>query len=108
VKAILDASQATGGEIMSAHTIEIPPDLVARLEAVAGPVPGEMERLVREALERYLSDRREAISRRAARAGEPFPDGQTLLDVMGDLCGKYEGPGDLSTNPKYMEGFGED
>lgn len=24
-----------------------------------------------------------------------------------DLCGVFEGPPDLSTNPKYMEGFGE-
>ena len=28
-------------------------------------------------------------------------------DLMKDLCGKYDGlPPDLSTNPKYMEGFG--
>ena len=31
----------------------------------------------------------------------------TAYDLVKDLIGKYkDGPGDLSTNPKYMEGFG--
>ena len=36
-------------------------------------------------------------------AGRPM----SALDLAGDLVGCAEGPGDLSTNPKYMEGFGE-
>jgi hypothetical protein len=33
----------------------------------------------------------------------------SLHDRMKDLCGIIKGgPRDLSTNPKYMEGFGED
>ena len=28
------------------------------------------------------------------------------IAAAGDLIGFVEGPGDLSTNPKYMEGFG--
>ena len=92
---------------MDTQTIEIPGDLAARLDAAAGSVPGEKERMIREALEQHLESRRADIAARVA-AIEPFPDGQTLLDMMGDLCGKYEGPGDLSTNPKYMEGFGEE
>lgn len=31
----------------------------------------------------------------------------SIYDMTKDLCGVFEGPGDLSTNPKYMEGFGE-
>ncbi len=31
-----------------------------------------------------------------------------FLDGIEDLIGSVEGPGDLSTNPKYMEGYGED
>jgi hypothetical protein len=30
----------------------------------------------------------------------------TATELAGDLVGCVEGPGDLSTNPKYMEGFG--
>jgi hypothetical protein len=34
--------------------------------------------------------------------------GKSLLDVFSHLIGTVEGlPPDLSTNPKYMEGFGE-
>ena len=42
---------------------------------------------------------------------QPFPNGETLLDrliasgVLGS--GSSDHPADLSTNPKYMEGFGE-
>jgi len=32
----------------------------------------------------------------------------TVEELAGDLIGSLEGPGDLSTNPKYMEGFGRD
>ena len=31
----------------------------------------------------------------------------TFLELIGDLIGCVDGPGDLSANPKYMEGFGE-
>jgi hypothetical protein len=31
----------------------------------------------------------------------------SFLERNRDLCGSVEGPGDLSTNPKYMEGYGE-
>ena len=92
---------------MSTQTIEIPGDLAARLDAVAGPVPGEKERLVREALEKLLEGRRAKMAARVA-AIEPFPDGKSAYDMMKDVCGIIEGPGDLSTNPKYMEGFGEE
>lgn len=33
----------------------------------------------------------------------------TALELAGDLVGSIKGgPGDLSINPRYMEGFGED
>lgn len=37
---------------------------------------------------------------------EPKPG--SLLDRAKHLIGVIEGPGDLSTNPKYLEGLGED
>jgi hypothetical protein len=35
------------------------------------------------------------------------PIEQSFLEAAGDLIGCLEGPGDLSTNPKYFEGFGQ-
>ena len=35
------------------------------------------------------------------------PDLTEALELAADLVGCVEGPGDLSTNPTYMEGFGE-
>jgi len=37
---------------------------------------------------------------------EPKPG--SLLEKMQKYIGVFEGPGDLSTNPKYLEGLGED
>ncbi|MEX0772067.1 MAG: hypothetical protein WEB89_01875 [Balneolales bacterium] len=31
----------------------------------------------------------------------------SFLDGIEDIIGSASGPGDLSTNPEYMEGFGE-
>ena len=31
----------------------------------------------------------------------------SFLDMAGDLLGRRSGPGDLSTNPKYMKDFGK-
>jgi len=31
----------------------------------------------------------------------------SFYDLTKDVCGIYDGPRDLSTNPKYMEGFGK-
>jgi hypothetical protein len=94
---------------MSILSIELPSELDARLEAVAGELPEDKARVVREALEKVLDERYAVSEKRKNRVLDlkPFPDGQTLGDLMKDFCGKYEGPGDLSTNPKYMEGFGE-
>lgn len=35
------------------------------------------------------------------------PDIPSFFDVAQDLIGAGEGPGDLSTNPDYMQGYGE-
>jgi len=44
--------------------------------------------------------------KRRERPVEGWQPGMSALDVSRDLVGCVEGPGDLSTNPKYMEGFG--
>jgi hypothetical protein len=48
---------------------------------------------VRDALEQMLN---------GTRAAKPL----SALDLAGDLAGCLQGPGDLSTNPKYLEGYG--
>ncbi|HEV8072681.1 MAG TPA: CopG family transcriptional regulator [Opitutaceae bacterium] len=59
--------------------------------------------------------RKEKISqgqlvRKALRAYGVAPKEKAIpsgYDLVKDLIGKYtDGPGDLSTNPKYLEGFG--
>ncbi len=51
--------------------------------------------LLREAVEQHLS--KPSASRKR----------QSFLDLAGDLVGKRQGPGDLSTNPKYLRDFGK-
>ena len=51
--------------------------------------------LVRTVLEAVLDDK--------SQIGAAWP----CLDLAGDLVGCLQGPGDLSVNKKYMEGFGK-
>jgi len=37
----------------------------------------------------------------------PEQQSVSFLEAASEFIGCLEGPGDLSTNPKYMEGFGE-
>jgi hypothetical protein len=37
---------------------------------------------------------------------KPAKPDASLYDRIKHLCGVIAGPGDLSTNPKYMEGYG--
>ena len=49
----------------------------------------------------------EALGEEAPAAPKPFKaQPGSFLDGIEHLVGSTEGPGDLSTNPKYMEGFG--
>jgi len=44
---------------------------------------------------------REALEQQRTGSGEP-----SCHDLMQDLCGAFDGPTDLSSNPKYMKDFG--
>ena len=64
-------------------------------EAAAARREGVSESaLVCEAVEMFLS---------ADEVAQP----SSALDLVGDLAGSFEGPEDLSTNTRHMEGFGE-
>ncbi len=51
-------------------------------------------KVVRSAIESFVKQRRGKVK-------------GSCLELAGDIIGSVEGPPDLSTNKKYMEGFGE-
>ena len=77
---------------MPTISLELPPDLGARLSRAARAQGISKSRLIREALEAHLAD------------GKRRP---SSLDLIADLVGNFVGPKDASTNPKHMKGFGE-
>ena len=76
---------------------------------------------------RLTDEQRALLAKQAQQTGRPWTElldeffagfrspkrtprpGRGFLDAMQDrgLVGAMEGPGDLSTNPRHMEGFGE-
>lgn len=80
---------------MKTISLKLPAGLRAKLERAAKSRKQSRSEVVRAALEQYLNGRPSVTRPRSA------------LDLAGDLVGCVEGPGDLSTHPKYMDGFGE-
>jgi Arc/MetJ-type ribon-helix-helix transcriptional regulator len=78
---------------MKTISLKLPESLDAKLSRVAKQRDQSKSEVVREALEQMLN---------GSRAAKPL----SALDLAGDLAGCLEGPGDLSTNSKYMEGYG--
>jgi predicted transcriptional regulator len=80
---------------MKTISLKLPPKLSAKLDHAASQRRQSKSEIVRAALEQFLN-------------GPSAPRRQvSALELAGDLVGRVNGPGDLSTNPKYMEGFGE-
>ncbi|MGO9465113.1 MAG: ribbon-helix-helix protein, CopG family [Isosphaeraceae bacterium] len=76
---------------MTMLSLKLPPGLSARLNRAAKLRGESKSEVVRAALEQFL------------KADRPT----SALHLAGDIVGCGEGPGDLSTNPQHMEGFGE-
>ena len=76
-------------------TIRIPESLGKRLKKRADLKGQSESALVREALENYLRQN----------SGQSAYEIAKRLGLIGSFKG---GPKDLSTNPKYFEGFGKD
>jgi predicted transcriptional regulator len=74
---------------MRTTSLKLSPALDRRLSDVARRRGTTRSAIVREALEAFLAARRGSIA-----------------DLAGDLIGSLEGPGDLSTNPRHMDGYG--
>ena len=79
---------------MKTISLKLPETLHGQLEQVAGAQGQTRSEVIRTALEQFLN-------------GQQASQPGSFLEAAGDLIGCVEGPGDLSTNPKYMEGFGK-
>lgn len=84
---------------MTTLTLKLPKTLDERLAAIAKLRRASKTMIVRQAVESYLTTL-------------PNPDlsipTPTVGELVGHLAGCLDGgPTDLSTNKKYMEGFGE-
>jgi predicted DNA-binding protein len=75
-------------------TVKIPEALASKLEALVRRRGQRKSEIVREAIERAVE-------------AEADPKKGSALDLVRDLKGVFKGPKDLSTNPKYLRGFGE-
>lgn len=79
---------------MVSISLKIPKDMNARLGKFAQKRGITKSDAVRLGVERMLSDR-------------PGDLKGSVLDLVADLAGCVEGPGDLSYNKKHLEGFGQ-
>ncbi len=80
---------------MKAISLKLPSGLSAKLDRAAKQRRQSKSEIVREALELFLNGDRTA--RPVASA----------LELAGDLVGCAEGPSDLSTHTRHMEGYGK-
>jgi len=79
---------------LTTTTVKLPRTTANRVASLAKRQGRTQSDVLRDAIEKGL---------------EVQSDGPSVLDLMGDLVGCIEGgPSDLSTNPKYMKGFGLD
>jgi Arc/MetJ-type ribon-helix-helix transcriptional regulator len=75
------------------------------MRTVSFKLPADTDRALDD-LARRRGSSRSAVIREAVEAlarGEK----RSVTELAGDLVGSVRGPGDLSTNPDYMDGFGE-
>ncbi len=79
---------------MKTVSLKLSDDLAGELERSARRQKRGKSEIIRSALEQYL------------RANNGAAKTPSFYDLASDLIGKFEGPEDLATNPKYMEGFG--
>jgi Arc/MetJ-type ribon-helix-helix transcriptional regulator len=75
---------------MRTVSFKLPAGLDEALDELARRRRSSRSAVVREALEAFATDRSRSVTA-----------------LAGDLVGSLEGPGDLSTNPKYMADFGK-
>ena len=85
-------------------TLEIPDDLFRKAKAMAVLEGMKLKDFVAESLQMRMENKKRAARGTKRQLREP-----TLHDRFRKYCGVVKsGVRDLSTNPKHMEGFGED
>ena len=77
---------------MKTISLKVPDEIDARLEARAKAIRKTKSELTREALAAFLE-------------GEGS-SGVSCLDLVRDLVGTAQGPGDLASNKKHLRGYG--
>jgi predicted transcriptional regulator len=83
---------------MAATTIKLPAKLDRELTALAKERHTTRAKVLRDALQ-SLAKKKPAKERTKKLKG-------TVAELAGDLIGSVEGPGDLTSNPKYMAVYG--
>ena len=83
---------------MRTISLKLPDPLGAKLDRTSKRVGRSKSAIVRAALEQYLNQYLNGNSH--------VPPG-SALEALLPWVGCFEGPKDLATNPKYMEGFGK-
>ncbi len=79
---------------MKTLSVKLPAPLAGWLSRRAKELGRTQSDLVRQALEQQQQ--------------ENFPgENRSCGELMDDLGGRFEGPPDLSVNPRYMESFGK-
>ncbi len=81
---------------MKTMKIRIPEKIEEKLRLEAGRRGVSLSSIVKEALAAYLGD------------GKKQDEPKSVYGGMKHLIGSFDGPGDLSTNPKHLEGLGRD
>ena len=79
---------------MKTLTLKINASTNERLEEIARTYSTTKSEIVRNAIKEYMS-----------RAEKVYPG--TFLNAAKDLVGSLEGPPDLSTQDRYLDGYGE-
>jgi len=74
-------------------SIKVPKGLDNKVRTLADKRRTTNSEIVRQALEQYLAGARESVE-------------GSVLDLARDIVGSVEGPSDLSTQRKYMKGYG--
>ena len=78
---------------MPTLTVKLPQPLEAKLDALVRRRGQRKSALVREAIEKLVAERGEVAK-------------GSVLDLLHDLKGAGQGPKDLSTNRKHLQGYG--
>ena len=77
---------------------------MSRMHTLAVKLPDALLEKVAQLARERRTTRSEII--RSALEAYSIEHGESFAETLSDLCGSLAGPGDLSTNPAYLDDFG--